>query len=539
MNIGFKKAVISIGTAVVMLTSVFAGSVVASSTNEITVSPTVSTVKPGESFDVSVGFEAGDNGASGFQLFLHYDEELLDVYVPTTSELNGKYDSQSRFSVITNYTYGEGVVKIVGANMSANNITVDTALSLITFSAKDDASGTANVWISVEKLVYNDDGSMVSTPYSAPTSSNPVKIKIAAPTTTTTTTTKATTTPTTTTTTTTPVTTTTTTPSETTTTTTPSETTTTTTEATKAPTTSATTTEATTTTTTKATTTPTTTTTTTPVTTTTTTPSETTTTTTTEATTEATTTEEVTEATTTEAATSETTTQQTEEQPEVTTTTTENTETEEPSEDAVVITDEDPLYELSQGAEEYDETLVDPYCINLKDYVSDFDKSYNVKVSITSDGYATGSISMNDVEGNWTKYYQNTDSEVWEATNITLDKNDALVFVQLFYLKENSTFTIEKIEITPYMAEASDDEVTEEEIVDTNVTIPEEDVEEGVTKEDVEQAVQDMPENDKNPQTSDSSKSVMAVGLVVLELIGMAATLFIFGKKKEVEEPAE
>ncbi|MBQ4096185.1 MAG: hypothetical protein IJC65_07180 [Oscillospiraceae bacterium] len=539
MNIGFKKAVISIGTAVVMLTSVFAGSVVASSTNEITVSPTVSTVKPGESFDVSVGFEAGDNGASGFQLFLHYDEELLDVYVPTTSELNGKYDSQSRFSVITNYTYGEGVVKIVGANMSANNITVDTALSLVTFSAKDDASGTANVWISVEKLVYNDDGSMVSTPYSAPTSSNPVKIKIAAPTTTTTTT-KATTTPTTTTTTT-PVTTTTTTPSETTTTTTtPSETTTTTTEATKAPTTSATTTEATTTTTTKATTTPTTTTTTTPVTTTTTTPSETTTTTTTEATTtEATTTEEVTEATTTEAATSETTTQQTEEQPEVTTTTTENTETEEPSEDAVVITDEDPLYELSQGAEEYDETLVDPYCINLKDYVSDFDKSYNVKVSITSDGYATGSISMNDVEGNWTKYYQNTDSEVWEATNITLDKNDALVFVQLFYLKENSTFTIEKIEITPYMAEASDDEVTEEEIVDTNVTIPEEDVEEGVTKEDVEQAVQDMPENDKNPQTSDSSKSVMAVGLVVLELIGMAATLFIFGKKKEVEEPAE
>ena len=423
--------------------------------------------------------------------------------------------------------------------MSANNITVDTALSLVTFSAKDDASGTANVWISVEKLVYNDDGSMVSTPYSAPTSSNPVKIKIAAPTTTTTTT-KATTTPTTTTTTT-PVTTTTTTPSETTTTTTtPSETTTTTTEATKAPTTSATTTEATTTTTTKATTTPTTTTTTTPVTTTTTTPSDTTTTTTTEATTtEATTTEEVTEATTTEAATSETTTQQTEEQPEVTTTTTENTETEEPSEDAVVITDEDPLYELSQGAEEYDETLVDPYCINLKDYVSDFDKSYNVKVSITSDGYATGSISMNDVEGNWTKYYQNTDSEVWEATNITLDKNDALVFVQLFYLKENSTFTIEKIEITPYMAEASDDEVTEEEIVDTNVTIPEEDVEEGVTKEDVEQAVQDMPENDKNPQTSDSSKSVMAVGLVVLELIGMAATLFIFGKKKEVEEPAE
>ncbi len=527
MNNAFKKAVISIGTAVVMLTSVFAGSVVASSTNEITVSPTTSTVKPGESFDVSVGFEAGDNGASGFQLYLYYDDELLDVYVPTTSELNGKYNAQSRFSVITNYTYGDGVVKIVGANMSANNITVDTALSLVTFKAKNDVSGNAKIWVSVEKLVYNNDGSMVSTSYSAPTSSNPVKIKISAPTTTTTTT-KATTTtttePTTTTTTTTePTTTTTTTEPTTTTTTTEPTTTTTTTE----PTTTTTTSASTTTTTTQ----PTTTTTTTEPTTTT---SVSTTTTTEPTTTEASVTEETNEITSTEASTTE----EVITQSTTTEASTENTETQAPSDDAIVITDEVPLYEVSQGAEEFDESLVDPYCINLKDYVDDFDKSYNVKVSVSSDGFANGSISMNDVEGNWTKYYQNTDNKTWEATNVTLDKNDALVFVQLFYLKENSNFTIDQVEITPYMAESTEDSI-EEEIVDTNVTIPEEDAEEGVTQEDVEQAVDEMPQNDKNPQTSDSSKSVMAVGLVVLELIGMAATLFIFGKKKEIEEPAE
>lgn len=533
MNIGFKKAVISIGTAVVMLTSVFAGSVVASSTNEITVSPSASTVKPGESFDVSVGYEAGTNGASGFQLFLHYDNELLDVYVPSSSELGGKYDVGSRFSVITNYSYSEGTVKIVGANMSANNITVDTALSLVTFKAKSGASGTAKIWIDVEKLVENKDGSMVSTSYSAPTVSSPVKIKIAAPTTTT----KSTTTPTTTTKATT-TTTTTTTPTTTTTsqTTTPTTTTLTSTE-------SVTTTPETTTTTSNSTTTPTTT----EATTTTSATTEAATTTTTQSTTAATTTTTQAEAVTTTTAESSVSTE-----PETTTTADEMTTTAassqtapsqnedtpaEPSEDAVLISGDNPLYELSQGADEYDETKVDPYCIDLKDYVSDFDKSYNVKVSISSDGYASGSISMNDVDGNWTKYYQNTDSQIWEAENITLDRNDALVFVQLFYLKENSTFKIEQIEITPYNAGASDE--TTGEVNDTNVQIPQEDIDEGITQDDVQNAVDMMPENDNNPQTSDSSRSVMAVGLVLLEVVAMAATLFAFGKKKEIEEPEE
>ena len=204
----------------------------------------------------------------------------------------------------------------------------------------------------------------------------------------------------------------------------------------------------------------------------------------------------------------------------------------------MIIVDDNPLYEVSQGAEEYDETKVDPYCFDLKDYVSDFDKSYNVKVSISSDGYASGSISMNDVDGNWTKYYQNTDTQVWEAENITLDKNDALVFVQLFYLKENSTFTIEQIEITPYNAQ-SNDQPAEDDVNDTNVEIPKEDAEEGVTEDDIQNAVDQMPENDNNPQTSDSSRSVMAVGLVLLEVAAMAAVLFVFGKKKDIEEPQE
>lgn len=536
MNIGFKKAVISIGTAVVMLTSVFAGSVVASSTNEITVSPSSSTVKPGESFDVSVGYEAGTNGASGFQLFLHYDDELLDVYVPSTSELSGKYDVGSRFSVITNYSYGEGVVKIVGANMSANNITVDTALSLVSFKAKSGVSGTAKIWIEVEKLVENKDGSMVSTPYSAPTSSSPIKVKISAPTTTTTTTTPTTTT---------------------TTTTTPTSTTTTTTSQSTTTPTTTTATEPTTTTTSKVTT-PTTTTTTSKATTTTTTTSKPATTTTTAASSEA---EGSTSISTTTSATTTTTltstqptltsseTQLTSDTPvttvsETVTTTTSASATSqqpsEPSEDAIVIeNDGDALYELSQGAEAYDETKVDPYCVDLRDYIEDFEQNYNVKVTFTADGYASGSISMNDIDGNWTKYYQNTDQPVWEAQNISLDKNDALVFVQLFYLKENSTFTIESIEITPYEPKADSNGDTTEDLNDTNVTIPEDQKNDNISQEDIENAVENMPENDNNPQTDDNLKSVKAVGLVVLEVLAMAGTLFFLGKNKEVEEPVE
>lgn len=538
MKISFKKAVISIGTAIVMVTSVFAGTVVAATTNEITVQPSAFSVNAGEAFDVSVGFKAGDNGAAGFQLNLHYDSNKLDVYVPTEAEIQGgKYNYQvmgSRFLVTTNYSYSDGVVRIVGVNGSGNNIIVDTPLSIVTFIPKEGASGKAAFWVEVEKLSESKkNGEFVSSSYSAPSASSPVYVNLLAPATvteTTTTTTQATTTTSTTTTTTS------TTTAEVTTTpkpvtTTPAPTTTeavTTTEksdiTTSAPTTTM--------------------------------PqkAEETTSQTTEKTTAASTTPEVTTAPITSPSVTESnTSSEVTDIPEITTAAssetaavTDSDDTTKPSSnenvtnggDSVVIEDEAPLYQYSQGASEYNEEEVEPYCVDLKDYIEDFDKPMDIKVSVESDGFANGSISMNDPDGNWVKYYQDTEADVWEAKNVSLDKNDALVFVQLFYLQENSSFAINKIEITPSKADAQTeaDEIkdgTENNDADNKETIKKAD------PEKIEEIVSEMPENDKNPNTSDSFKGVMAISLVILEVTAMAAVLFFTGRKKVIEEPEE
>ncbi len=505
MKIGFRRAVIAVGTAVVMLTSVFAGTVVAASTNEITVGASALSVKQGESFDVSVGFEAGDSGASGFQLYLHYDSSKVEAYVPTIDEQNGRYNVGSRFSVITNYDYSSSAVKIVGANLSANNITVDTPLSLVTFRPKAGASGKAAFWIEVEKLVENKDGSMVNTTYTVPTKSNPVYVSIQAPVTTTTTTTtttaKAVTTTTKITTTTEKITTT-------------PEVTTTTEEITTTP--------EVTTTTEKVTTTPEVTTTTEKVTTT---PEVTTT------TEEVTTTPEVT-----------TTTEEVTTTPEVTTTTekaTTNPESTTTSEESVsnqpvaVIGGDEPLYTYSQTDGEYDEAAVEPYCVDLKEYVDDFSVSYNVKVSVSSDGYAKGSVSMNDVDGNWTKHCQNTDTEVWEAENITLDRNDALVFVQLFYVSPGTTFSVERIEVTAVKAEASEPDQEKPEEAEPSENEPVAADGDTTESEKVKDFVDSLPENDKNPQTSDETRSVLVFALIGIEVAAMGMTLFFSDRTKK------
>ncbi len=537
MKISFKKAVISIGTAIVMVTSVFAGTVVAATTNEITVQPSAFSVNAGEAFDVSVGFKAGDNGAAGFQLNLHYDSKKLDVYVPTEAEIQGgKYNYQvlgSRFLVTTNYSYSDGVVRIVGVNGSGNNIIVDTPLSIVTFIPKDGASGKAAFWIEVEKLSESKkNGEFVSSSYSAPSSSNPVYVNLLAPATvteTTTTTTQATTTPSTTTTTTSTTTAEVTTPKPVTTTPAP-----TTTEAVTTTEKSDVTTSAQTTTTPQK--------------------AEETTSQTTEKITASSTTSKVTTAPITSPSVTEiNTSAEVTDVPEVTTaassetaTVTDSADTTEPSGnenvttdgDSVVIENDSPLYQYSQGANEYNEAEVEPYCVDLKDYIEDFDKPMDIKVSVESDGFANGSISMNDPDGNWVKYYQDTEATVWEATNVSLDKNDALVFVQLFYLQENSNFAINKIEITPSKADSQTeiDEIkdgTENTDADNKETI------EKADPEKIEEIVSEMPENDKNPNTSDSFKSVLAISLVVLEVTAMAAVLFFTGRKKVIEEPEE
>ncbi len=145
---------------------------------------------------------------------------------------------------------------------------------------------------------------------------------------------------------------------------------------------------------------------------------------------------------------------------------------------------------------------------------------------------------MNDVDGNWTKHCQNTDTGVWEAENVTLDRNDALVFVQLFYVSPGTTFSVDKIEVTPYKSEAlePDQEKTEEaEPSESELVTAGGDTTES---EKVQDFVDDLPENDKNPQTSDETRSALVFALIGVEVAAMGMTLFFSGqtKKEEAED---
>lgn len=531
MNKGLRRAVISVGTAVVMMTSVFAGVIVTASTNEIALTPSVSTVEVGDSFDVTMSYEASGNGISGFELFLHYDASKVEVYVPDETELGGKFNVSNRFTVVTNYDYNVDSVKVCGININGENIKANTNIALATFKVKKGATGKIDFWVSVDKFVENDgNGNYKNATFIVPTKAKPMTVSVKSATTTTTTT-KATTTTTTTTTkatTTTPVVTT------------PSVTTTTPPTVTTTVPTTTTTKDTTTTTnaiTTESETTTTTTTTMKPVTT----PTVTTTSKVTTTTTKATTTTSKPEVTTTKPVITEapvTTTSLNETDSLVPSITT-PVDTSVPSETTTTVEEENKvievtgdIYSFEQGDEEYDENSVKPFSFKLSDYVSDLSKPYTIKVTISSDGFANGSISMNNQDGMWSKFLNNTESTVWVADNVQVRKLDDLIFVQLFYIKPNSTFNIEKIDIIPYGAEADEEVLNKveqpENKNDNTLQSP--------TNQEVEQMVSELPKNPNNPQTSAEKKSVMAISLVVAEVIGMAIVI-VFSYKKKAEVP--
>jgi len=240
MKLRYSKFMLAVSVAVLTVTSFLTilGSS-ASDVNEITLKAGKQSVVRGERINVSVGFVPDKEGAAGFSIELYYDPDKVTVHIPDDREAAETYNVQSKFSVITNYSYASGVIRIVGANLNSTNVTSQTLLSLASFDVKNNAEGDIRFSTEVKTLVRLSDSGYVNAPYSA----GDLTVKVSVPvvtttakpvtTTTTTTTTPATTTTTTTTTPVTTTTTTTTTPVTTTTTTTTKPVTTTTTTTTK------------------------------------------------------------------------------------------------------------------------------------------------------------------------------------------------------------------------------------------------------------------------------------------------------------------
>lgn len=415
MKLKVNKIALSLATAVLMVTSLLSTVGSASAVNEVTISADKSSAKPGDSINVTVGYIPNDVGAAGFTVNLHYDQEKVEVYLPSESELETTYNVNSQFSVITNYNASEGTVRIVGANLMSTNIKSATNLALATFTVKEGAVGDMDFWVEVDTMVASAESGYVNVSYSAPTEKSPFTVSGPKPVTTTTQKTTTTTKKVTTTTTAATTTKSTTAASS-------QETTTTTTTTTKAVTTTVPETSA--------------------------------------VTSELTTTPAVTTAASeTEAVTSPVTE---ETAPVVTTEPEQSYEPEQTSvadtEDAAPDTSEesDQIYTYEQGEEDFNSEEAVSYSFNLADYVTDFNRNYDIKIGISTTGSVNGGIGML-VNGEWQSSDNKTheaSEDTWVAENIDPNEVSGDVFVQLYYVKGNSEFSINSIEAVPVAASA-------------------------------------------------------------------------------------
>ena len=210
MKLKFNKALLSLSTAFLMITSIMSIAASAAVTNEIKLSADKTTVKPGDKVNVTMSLNPDSDGVAGFTINLHYDPEQVSVYIPSDQELESTYKVSDKFSVIANYGSSSGTVRIVGANLNSTNVKTADKLALATFTVKPSAKGNINYWVDVETLAKSSGSSFSSTGYSAPLQKSPFKISVDSsaatslttkPTTTTTVTTTTTAAPTTTTTT--------------------------------------------------------------------------------------------------------------------------------------------------------------------------------------------------------------------------------------------------------------------------------------------------------------------------------------------------
>lgn len=162
MKMRFPKTALSITTAVVTLASTVTA-VNAAQRNEITLSSSQSSAQSGETFNITLGYQPDDVGASGFTIDLHYDTEAVNLNIPS----DGGYTSAGEFAVVTNFEAQDGVIRIVGANLSGGNVTNNVTLGNFSFTVKDGYHGDISFWTDVTTLVATEGENFVNVDFRA------------------------------------------------------------------------------------------------------------------------------------------------------------------------------------------------------------------------------------------------------------------------------------------------------------------------------------------------------------------------------------
>ncbi len=128
------------------------------------------------------------------------------------------------------------------------------------------------------------------------------------------------------------------------------------------------------------------------------------------------------------------------------------TETAEPQ------TGAEPLFTHKQGKNDYNNETALQYIFSPYEHFDGNGGLVDISVDISSTGSAKGGIGMQTSEG-W-KIYSNTaygeGEEIWTAENVDLSDVSGDMAVQLYYLKNKSTFSINSITVTPAGQQAAE-----------------------------------------------------------------------------------
>lgn len=162
MNKRFHKRALSVTAAMLTLTSAVA-TVNAAQRNEITLKSSADSAAGGETFEITLGYEPDSTGASGFTVDLHYDPEAISLNVEQSAE----YVPSGGFAIVTNFDAAEGTVRVVGANLTGDNVTEDTELARLSFTVNEGASGDIDFWTEVDTLVAADGEDFINVDYHA------------------------------------------------------------------------------------------------------------------------------------------------------------------------------------------------------------------------------------------------------------------------------------------------------------------------------------------------------------------------------------
>ncbi|MBQ8883738.1 MAG: hypothetical protein IJ031_03990, partial [Oscillospiraceae bacterium] len=146
MRFSLKKAVASLVAGIVLVTTLAVTPIFAATSNKITISTSKSTAKPGESFDATVGFTAGDDGVAAYDLVLVYDSSKLTVNstsVPSSSFMT--------FDPVSN----TGKIRFQGVS-SGNSFKSNQNLLNVSFKVKSGVTGSSNLYITVNEITTVD-----------------------------------------------------------------------------------------------------------------------------------------------------------------------------------------------------------------------------------------------------------------------------------------------------------------------------------------------------------------------------------------------